>query len=140
MQQSTSFDLDSIQLVIEAMGGGGNVTINGVEGGQGREDTTINWWRNATINLFRPRFDSIGNRGDGRRREHNNQRGRRWTRKRRHDNQLVEDATSGSKVDMEDKNEKEDSTITSKHKQARVLPIWKRIVGGPFASFQESVG
>jgi hypothetical protein len=41
------------------MGGGGNVTINGVEGGQGREDTTINWWRNATINLFRPRFDSI---------------------------------------------------------------------------------
>jgi hypothetical protein len=36
---------DSIQLVIEAMGGGGNITINGVEGGQGREDTTINWWR-----------------------------------------------------------------------------------------------
>ena len=25
------------------MGGGGNVTIIGVEGGQGRENTTINW-------------------------------------------------------------------------------------------------
>jgi hypothetical protein len=51
----------------------------------------------------------------------------------------VEDATSGSKVDMEDKKEMEDTTI-SKHKQARVLPIWKRIVGGPFTSVQESVG
>jgi hypothetical protein len=45
MQQSTSFDLDSIRLVVEMMEGGGNVTINGVEDGQGREDTTINWWR-----------------------------------------------------------------------------------------------
>jgi hypothetical protein len=101
--------------------------------------TKLNWWRNATINLFRPRFNSIGNRGDGRRRERNNQWGRRWTRKRRHNNQLVEDVTSGSKVDMEDKKEMEDTTIL-KHKQARVLPIWKRIVGGPFASFHESVG
>jgi hypothetical protein len=40
--------LTSIQLVIEAMGGGGNVII-GVEGGQGREDTTINWWRTRQI-------------------------------------------------------------------------------------------
>jgi hypothetical protein len=27
------------------MEGGGNVTINGVEDGQGIKDTTINWWR-----------------------------------------------------------------------------------------------
>jgi hypothetical protein len=52
MQQSTSLDLDSIQLVIEAMGGGGNVTVNGVEGGQGREDTTINWWRTRQIPTY----------------------------------------------------------------------------------------
>jgi hypothetical protein len=50
--QSTSFDLDSIRLVIEAMGGGGNVTIIGVEGGQGREDTTINWWRTRQIPTY----------------------------------------------------------------------------------------
>jgi hypothetical protein len=37
MQQSTSFDLDSIQLVVEMMEGGGNVTINGVEDGHRRE-------------------------------------------------------------------------------------------------------
>jgi hypothetical protein len=45
MQQSTSFDLDSIRLVFEMMEGGGNVTINRVEDGHGREeggeDTTI---------------------------------------------------------------------------------------------------
>jgi hypothetical protein len=39
MQQSTSsFDLDSIRLVIETMEGGVDVTINGVEGGHGREE------------------------------------------------------------------------------------------------------
>jgi hypothetical protein len=38
MQQSTSFDLDSIRLVIEMMEGGGNVTINRVEGRHGREE------------------------------------------------------------------------------------------------------
>jgi hypothetical protein len=37
MQQSTSFDLDSIRLVVEMMEGGGNVRINGVEDGHGRE-------------------------------------------------------------------------------------------------------
>jgi hypothetical protein len=38
MRQSTSFDLDSIRLVFEMMEGGGNVTINGVEDGHGREE------------------------------------------------------------------------------------------------------
>jgi hypothetical protein len=32
------FDLDSIRLVIEAMGEGGKVTINWTEGGHGREE------------------------------------------------------------------------------------------------------
>jgi hypothetical protein len=36
-QPLSSFDLDSIQLVIKAMEGGGNVTINGVNDGHGRE-------------------------------------------------------------------------------------------------------
>jgi hypothetical protein len=35
--ETTSFDLDSIRLVIEAMGGGGDVTINWTECGHGRE-------------------------------------------------------------------------------------------------------
>jgi hypothetical protein len=40
MQQSTSFNLDSLDN--ETMGGGGNITINRVEGRHGREeDTTI---------------------------------------------------------------------------------------------------
>jgi hypothetical protein len=34
------------------MGGGGNVTIIGVEGGQGREDTTISWWRTKQIPTY----------------------------------------------------------------------------------------
>jgi hypothetical protein len=34
------------------MGGGGSVTINGVKGGQGREDTTINWWRTQQIPTY----------------------------------------------------------------------------------------
>jgi hypothetical protein len=38
MKQSTSFDLDLIRLVIEAMGEGGKVTINWTEGGHGREE------------------------------------------------------------------------------------------------------
>jgi hypothetical protein len=38
MQQSTSFDIDSIQLVIKTMGGEGNVTIIRVKGGHGREE------------------------------------------------------------------------------------------------------
>jgi hypothetical protein len=37
MQQSTSF-LDSIRLVLEMMEGGGNVTINRVKDGHGREE------------------------------------------------------------------------------------------------------
>ena len=76
MQQSTSSI--SIRLVFEMMEGGGNVTINKVEDGHGREveDTTITSKHkrasatrscgevNATINLLRPRFDSIGNQDD----------------------------------------------------------------------------
>jgi hypothetical protein len=42
-------DLDSIGLVIEAIGGGGNLTINGVEGGQGREEVR---YEKSTINIF----------------------------------------------------------------------------------------
>jgi hypothetical protein len=66
------------------MEGGGNVTINRVEDGHREkkkvEDTTITSKHkrasatrscgevNATINLLRPRFDSIGNLDDARRR------------------------------------------------------------------------
>jgi hypothetical protein len=52
---------------------------------------------NATINLLQPRFDSIGNRVDGRRSERNNHQGRRRTWKIRIG----------------------DTTITLKHKRAR---------------------
>jgi hypothetical protein len=38
MRQSTSFELDLIRLVFEMMEGGGNITINRVEDGHGREE------------------------------------------------------------------------------------------------------
>jgi hypothetical protein len=46
MQQSTSFNLDLIRLVIKAMGGGGSVTIKRVKGGHGREEVP---YKQATI-------------------------------------------------------------------------------------------
>jgi hypothetical protein len=51
MRQSTSFDLDSIRLVIEAMGGGGDVTINWTEGWHRREEGSEEWRHN---NYFEP--------------------------------------------------------------------------------------
>jgi hypothetical protein len=66
------------------MEGGGNVTINGLEYGHGRKgggrhnnyfeaqasecDEVTRGEVNVTINLLRPRFDSIGNQDDARRR------------------------------------------------------------------------
>jgi hypothetical protein len=38
MGDRASFDLDSIRLVFEMMEGRGNVTINGVKDGHGREE------------------------------------------------------------------------------------------------------